>query len=66
MKMVSTRKREAFSQPLFQPCEDFLCPPEKRIQEWFPTILDGRLRAKALDPYGFMKGFFWNSFYSFT
>ena len=35
-------------------CKNFLCSPESRIMEWFPTMLEGRLRALALDPYGFM------------
>ena len=38
----------------FEKCKDFLCPPETKIQEWFPTELKARLRCKALDPYGFM------------
>ena len=38
----------------FEKCKDFLCPPETKIQEWFKTELDARLRCKALDPYGFM------------
>ena len=38
----------------FEHCKDFLCPPESQIQEWFPTELECRIRAQALDPYGFM------------
>ena len=38
----------------FEKCKDFLCPPETKIQEWFPTELKARLRAKALDPFGLM------------
>ena len=40
----------------FLPCRDFICPEESRIREWFPDAQSGRLRAKALDPYGLMKG----------
>ena len=36
-------------------CKNYLCAPESRMKEWFPTLLQGRLRAKALDPYGIMK-----------
>ena len=39
----------------FEHCKDFLCPPESKIQEWFPTELQARLRAQALDPYGLMQ-----------
>jgi hypothetical protein len=46
-------KRTVF-QYHFEKCKDFLCPPETKIQEWFKTELDARLRCKALDPYGFM------------
>ena len=38
----------------FEKCKDFLCPPETKIQEWFPTELKARLRAKAVDPFGLM------------
>ena len=38
----------------FEKCKDFLCPPETKIQEWFPTELKARLRCKALDPFGLM------------
>ena len=38
----------------FEKCKDFLCPPETKIQEWFPTELQARLRAKALYPFGLM------------
>ena len=40
----------------FLPCRDFICPEESRIREWFPDAQSGRLRAKALDPYGLMVG----------
>ena len=43
------------SRPLFDTCKDFLCPPETRIQEWFPSELQARLRAQALDPYGLLE-----------
>ena len=39
---------------IFNSCKDFLCPTETKIQEWFPTELQARLRAHALDPYGLM------------
>ena len=50
---IKGHKRTAF-QYHFEKCKDFLCPPETKIQEWFKTELDARLRCKALDPYGFM------------
>ena len=34
--------------------KDYLCPKTSRIREWFPNLLAGKLRAKALDPYGLM------------
>ena len=40
---------------IFVRCKDFLCPQENRFREWFPTFVKARIRAKALDPYGFMK-----------
>ena len=43
-----------YETPTFCHCKDFLCPPETKIQEWFPTELQARLRAKALDPFGLM------------
>ena len=36
-------------------CKDFLCPSESRIQEWFPTLIQARFRAKALDPFGLLR-----------
>ena len=39
----------------FEKCKDFLCPPENQIREWFPTSVQARIRAIALDPYGLMK-----------
>ena len=42
------------SDPHFSLCKDFLCPPETRIREWFPSLLDARLRCRTLDPYGLM------------
>ena len=35
-------------------CKDFLCPPEHFVRETFQTSVAGKLRAKALDPYGTM------------
>ena len=35
-------------------CKDFLCPPENFVKEWFSTLLQARMRAIALDPYGFL------------
>ena len=40
----------------FLACKDFLCQPESYISEWFPDPQSGRLRAKAIDPYGLMVG----------
>ena len=39
---------------IYNNCKDFLCPYETRIRECYPTELHAKLRAKALDPYGFM------------
>ena len=39
---------------IYNNCKDFLCPYETRIRESHPTELHAKLRAKALDPYGFM------------
>jgi hypothetical protein len=39
---------------IYNNCKDFLCPYETRIRECHPTELHAKLRAKALDPYGFM------------
>ena len=50
---MSTKKKNIFWSH-FEKCKDFLCPPETNIQEWFPTELQARLRAKALDPFGLM------------
>ena len=33
-------------------CRDFLCPSENFVKEWFSTLLQARMRAIALDPYG--------------
>ena len=38
----------------YRQCRDFLCPTESMIQEWFPTLLQARFRAKALDPCGLL------------
>ena len=58
-KMIRTNKRNQ-KRPIeldlhFSLCKDFLCPPETRIREWFPSLLDARIRCHALDPYGLMK-----------
>ena len=50
-------KRLEFGQKLVknsEECRNFLCSPESKIREWFPTLLEGRIRALALDPYGTM------------
>ena len=39
---------------IYNNCKDYLCPYETRIRECHPTELHAKLRAKALDPYGFM------------
>ena len=39
---------------VYDQCKNYLCPEETVIRESFPTLLHARLRAKALDPYGFM------------
>ena len=38
----------------FGKCKDFLCPPEHFVREMFKNSVLGKLRAKALDPYGTM------------
>ena len=57
MKAASTTRKGRFLNSYRNDnlCQDFLCPPETYICEWFPSFLQGRLRAKALDPYGMMK-----------
>ena len=42
------------TQGLIGKCKDFLCPPEHFVRETFQTSVAGKLRAKALDPYGTM------------
>ena len=42
------------TQGLIGKCKDFLCPPEHFVREMFQTSVAGKLRAKALDPYGTM------------
>ena len=39
----------------YRHCRDFLCPTKSRIQEWFPTLIQARFRAKALDPFGLLR-----------
>ena len=39
----------------YRQCRDFLCPTESMIQEWFPTLIQARFRAKALDPFGLLR-----------
>ena len=53
--MRSITGRKLGGNALFGPCKDFLCSPESQIKEWFPTLFQVRMRAKALDPYGIMK-----------
>ena len=53
--MRSLTGRKLGGNDLFGPCKDFLCSPESKIKEWFPTLFQARMRAKALDPYGLMK-----------
>jgi hypothetical protein len=54
IKAASKIKCDVWYEPTFCHCKDFLCPPETKIQEWFPTELQARLRAKVLDPFGLM------------
>ena len=51
---AKSKGREVLSDVVFGLCKDFLCPPQTKIQEWFPTEIQARLRAQALDPYGYM------------
>ena len=44
-----------FNLSIFKPCQNYLCPFENRIQEWFPTMESAKFRAMVLDPYGIMK-----------
>ena len=53
-KFVDTTS-ERSSHNAFRHCRDFLCPIESRIQEWFPTLIRARFRAKALDPFGHLR-----------
>lgn len=53
--MKSPCGRELETNVVYGPCKDFLCPIETKLREWFPSQLAGKLRAKALDPYGLMK-----------
>ena len=53
--MRSITGRKLGGHAVFGPCKDFLCSPESQIKEWFPTLFQVRMRAKALDPYGLMK-----------
>ena len=55
IEMRSLTGRKLGGNDLFGPCKDFLCSPESKIKEWFPTLFQARMRAKALDPYGLMK-----------
>ena len=50
--MLSLTGRKLESDSVYGKCKDFLCPPESQMREWFPTLLAGRIRAAALDPYG--------------
>ena len=60
--MRSTTGRKLESEVVLGQCKNYLCAPESKILEWFPTLLQGRLRAKALDPYGFVKPYVQKSF----
>ena len=51
-EMLSLTGRKLESDSVYGRCKDFLCPPESQMREWFPTLLAGRMRAAALDPYG--------------
>ena len=55
IEMRSLTGRKLGGNDLFGPCKDFLCSPESKIKEWFSTLFQARMRAKALDPYGLMK-----------
>ena len=46
---------EGRSHNAYRQCRDFLCPIKSRIQEWFPTLIQARFRAKALDPFGLLR-----------
>ena len=55
IKSISGRCLESASEKgILGKCKNFLCPYETRIREYHPTVLQAKLRAKALDPYGFM------------
>ena len=51
--MASSKGR--IVETMLKKCQDYLCPYETRIKEWFPTALQAKIRAKALDPFGNMK-----------
>ena len=55
IEMRSQTGRQLESATYTRQCKDFLCSQESKLKEWFPTLLKGRLRVKALDPYCFMK-----------
>ena len=55
IEMRSQTGRQLESATYTRQCKDFLCSQESKLKEWFPTLLQGRLRVKALDPYCFMK-----------
>ena len=52
--MISLAGRSLETGIVHRKCQDFLCPPESKIREMFPNALTGKLRARALDPYGTM------------
>ena len=52
--MISLAGRSLETGIVHGKCQDFLCPPESKIREMFPNALTGKLRARALDPYGTM------------
>ena len=52
--MISPIGSNLENQGSFRKCKDFLCPPEHFVREMFKYSVSGKLRAKALDPYGTM------------
>ena len=54
-RKLSDNVSDGRSHNAYRQCRDFLCPTESRIQEWFPTLIQARFRAKALDPFGLLR-----------
>ena len=50
-----SREKRCLEKLATNKCKDFLCPSEKFVKEWFPTVLQAKIRAVALDPYGLLK-----------